>query len=112
MRLLLDESITHRLRHYFPGHHVRTAQYMGWSGRGNGELLALARDEFDVLVTVDHSIPKQQHMTDADIAVIVLYALSNDIEGLRPSVPELLGRMATAARGDIIHVGERSDRRL
>jgi predicted nuclease of predicted toxin-antitoxin system len=108
MKLLLDESVTHRFRHYFPGHDVRTAQYMGWSSKSNGELLALARDEFDILITVDHGIPNQQNITDADVAVMVLYAPSNDVEGLMPLVPQVLERVATAKRGNVIHIGRRS----
>ena len=64
MRLLLDEDIPYPLRHYFPEHDVRTVQYMGWDGKSNGELLALARDEFDALITLDQRIPHQHNITD------------------------------------------------
>ena len=107
MKLLLDEAVAHEFRHYFPGHDARTARYMGWDGKDNGDLLALARDEFDVLITVDQGIPNQQHITDADVAVMVLYAPSNDVEDLRPLVPQLLESLETAKRGDVIHVGRR-----
>ena len=83
---------------------------MGWSSKSNGELLALARDEFDILITVDHGIPNQQYITDADVAVMVLYAPSNDVEDLMPFVPQILERVATAKRGEVIHVGRRSRR--
>ena len=93
MKLLLDESVTWGLRRYLPGHEVRTTQYMGWDSKGNGELLTLARDEFDALITVDQRIPAEQHITNADVAVIVLHGRTNGINDLRALVPELLERL-------------------
>ena len=81
---------------------------MGWDSKGNGELLALARDEFDALITVDQRIPAEQHITDVDLAVIVLHgSRTNGINDLRPLVPQLLESLETAKRGDVIHVGRR-----
>ena len=57
MRVLLDESVPWALRHYLSNHEVRTVKYMGWDGKTNGELLELARGEFDLLITVDQSVP-------------------------------------------------------
>ena len=63
MRLLLDESVPWAFRHYMTGHEARTARYMRWDGKGNGELLALARGEFDVLITVDqeYAVPAEHN---------------------------------------------------
>ena len=38
MRLLLDESVPWVFRHYMTGHEARTARYMRWDGKDNGEL--------------------------------------------------------------------------
>ena len=57
MRVLLDESVPWALGHYLPNYEVRTVKYMGWDGKTNGELLELARGEFDLLITVDQSVP-------------------------------------------------------
>jgi predicted nuclease of predicted toxin-antitoxin system len=51
MRLLLDECVPRKLRSDFEGHDVRTVQEMGWAGKKNGELVRLAADSFDVLIT-------------------------------------------------------------
>lgn len=104
MRLLLDESLPEQLRHLLDEHHVETTGYRGWKSKGNGELLALARDTFDALVTMDGSIPNQQNLTDRDVAVIVLVATSNSLEDLRPLVPELLETLRGIGRGQVAHV--------
>ena len=41
MRILLDECVPRRLRGELPGHDVQTVPELGWSGKKNGELLAL-----------------------------------------------------------------------
>ena len=39
MRILLDENMAPRFRSQFPGHDVRSAQFMGWMQRPNGDLV-------------------------------------------------------------------------
>ena len=104
MKLLLDENMPHDFRHYLPGHDVRTVDYMGWKGKGNGELLALARDEFDALITFDKEMPYQQNITTADVAVIILSAGMNNIDALKALVPELLSRLYFTKRGEVVHI--------
>ena len=104
MRLLFDEGTPWPLRHYLPGHEVWTTQYRGWDGKSNGELIALARDEFDVLITVDQSIPYHQNIDEGDVAVVVLAAKTNDVDDLRPMVPELLDRLRTLKRGEVLRI--------
>ena len=100
MNLLLDENMNPRFRHYLSAEpDVRSARYMGWLGKVNGELLALARDEFDVLITLDQDIEDQQNLTAADVAVIVLKAGTDDINMLRTLVPQILERLLTIERG-------------
>lgn len=104
MRLLFDEGTPWPLRHYLPGHEVFTAKYMGWDGKNNGELLALARDEFDVLVTVDQSMPYQQNLDAGDVGVVVLAAKTNGVDDLRLLVPELLDRLHILKRGEVVRI--------
>lgn len=107
MRLLLDESLPEQLRFLLDEHHVETTGYRGWKSKGNGELLALARDTFDALVTMDRSIPRQQNLTDRDIAVIVLVARSNRLEDLRPLVAQIQESLRGLGRGQVVHVNAR-----
>ena len=104
MRLLLDENMPVHFRRDIPGHDVRTVDYMGWKGKLNGELLALARDEFDALITLDQKIVSQQNLTHADVAVIVLRSGTDDIDDLRAFVPQILERLPTLRRGEVVYI--------
>jgi hypothetical protein len=78
---------------------------MGWAGKANGELLVLAAADFDVFLTSDRNLSYQQNVGAFDIAVIVLLALSNRIDDLRPLVPVVLERLPTAKRRSVTIVG-------
>jgi hypothetical protein len=47
------------LRDELEGHDVRTVAESGWAGVKNGELLRLAAEHFDVLLTVDRNLSKR-----------------------------------------------------
>ncbi|MGH9612599.1 MAG: DUF5615 family PIN-like protein [Bryobacteraceae bacterium] len=85
MRILIDECLPRALKKHLRGHDCRTVQEMGWPGKKNGELLSLAGQEFEVLVTIDQGIEHQQPFSTRDIALVVLDAPSNQIEDLAPS---------------------------
>lgn len=78
MRLLLDECVPARLRRALPEHQVSTVVAEGWSGFKNGQLLALAGQAFDALVTVDKNLPYQQNQGTLPVAVLVLDATSTN----------------------------------
>ncbi len=90
MRILLDESIPRKLGFALPGHHVRTVQFMGWSGLVNGKLLAVAASQFDVLVTGDKNMQYQQNASQLPMSVVVLVAANNKLESFLPLVGKLL----------------------
>jgi hypothetical protein len=105
MRLLLDECVPKRLRLQFPGHDVRTVQQMGWSGKRNGELLALMLAAgFEVFVTVDRNIPFQQNIAASGMAVLILVAPSNRIVDLLPVVPAAQAALTALKPGDVLEV--------
>ena len=71
MRVLLDESTPRRLAASFPdSFDTRTVQQMGWAGRGNGELLRLARLEGG-FVDLGQAEPEKLHQLLA-VRVIAL----------------------------------------
>lgn len=105
MRVLVDECVDWRLSREIVGHEVKTARQMGWSTIRNGELLALAANEFDVFVTVDRNLSFQQNLPAITIAVIVLRAKSNRLSELRSLVPELLASIPAARAGVVTYVG-------
>ena len=63
MKVLLDECVDWRLARDIVGHDVKTARQMGWASIKNGELLALAAEQFDVFVTVDRNLSSQQNLS-------------------------------------------------
>ena len=62
---------------------------MNWLGVRNGQLLALAGQEFDAFVTVDKNIQYQQNLAKLPLAVVVLDARSNDLPVLLELLPKL-----------------------
>ena len=78
---------------------------MGWSGTRNGALLALmAADGFEVLLTVDQGIPHQQNLAAAGIALVVMVAISNELDDLIPLIPEVLTTLTTIQPGDVVEI--------
>ena len=68
MKILLDECVDERLAYDFAGHDVLTVRQMGWKGKQNGELLALAEKQFEAFVTTDRNLSFQQNLTRFRIA--------------------------------------------
>lgn len=107
VKVLLDENLPHQLRRELPGHKVYTVAYMGWSGKTNGQLLALAiAGGFDAMLTKDTSIHYQQSVTQHRIALVVLHATSNDIDDIRPLLPELLRVLPNVRPSQVHDIGQ------
>jgi len=83
---------------------VRTVPEAGWAGKQNGELLRLAEQDFDVILTNDQNIEHQQVISRFDLAFIVLVAPTNDIVDLLPLMPELARTLPTIEPGTIEYV--------
>lgn len=90
MRILLDEDIPRRLAAMLIGHEVSTVQRSGWTGIKNGKLLGLAAAEFDVYLTMDGNLEFQQNLATLPIAVLVVEAVSNQMDHLVPLLPGIL----------------------
>ena len=105
MRLLLDECVPRKFKEALPGHQVSTAREMGWSGKRNGELLALMREHrFEAFVTVDQNVEFQQNGKASGIAVVVLAARTNRLKELRPLAPAVLRKLSTIRPGTLERV--------
>ena len=105
MRILLDESLPRKFGHELAGHEVRTVQQAGWAGLKNGELLRRASGKFNVLITGDQNMEYQQNPANLPMPVVVLIAMNNRIETLRPLVPELLQVLSRIGSGQLVRVG-------
>jgi len=104
MRVLLDECIDRRLADELPGHMVQTVPQMGWAGIKNGVLMGLVEQQFDVFITVDRNLSFQQNLPKFDVAVIVLHALTNRLQDLKPLAPEILSTLEAVQPGTAIVV--------
>jgi predicted nuclease of predicted toxin-antitoxin system len=102
MKLLFDECVPRKVKFLFAdgGHECETVPDAGFSGKENGELLALAEGHFDVLVTIDRNIRYQQNMTGRNIAILIIRAASNDLDDIRPHVPKMLWLANCYGRAD------------
>ena len=104
MKLLLDECVDHRLARELRGHVVTTVPRIGWAGKKNGELLALAEQQFDVLITTDQNLSFQQNLTEFNIAVLILCAPTNRLVDLKPLVSDILAVLPTVKIGQVLNI--------
>jgi predicted nuclease of predicted toxin-antitoxin system len=104
MRVLVDECAPKALKVFLSkhGHECLTVQEAGWSGKENGELLALAETRFDVLVTLDTNLRYQQNLTGRKIAIVVLQASSNRLEHIRQHFPAIASAIEHIKSGEVV----------
>jgi predicted nuclease of predicted toxin-antitoxin system len=74
MKVLIDECAPKALKVALAanGFDCTTVQEAGWSGKENGELLALADASFDVVVTIDRNLRYQQNLSGRRIALLIV----------------------------------------
>lgn len=107
MKLLIDECLPRRVKFLFAeaGHECETVRDAGFSGKENGELLALADKDFDVLVTIDRNIPFQENLAGKRIAILIIRAASSDLDDIRPHVPEAIAALKFIKPQQVVEVG-------
>ncbi len=93
-----------RLGRALVGHYAVSVAKMGWSGLKNGELLAEAQSQFDVLITGDRNLQFQQNVANRTIAVLVLHAPTTDLADTLPLAPRILALLPTLRAGDVVGV--------
>ena len=109
MRILLDENMPPRFRHYFPGLDVRSTQFMGWRGHRNGELLRLGRDLFDVIITQDQTLAIDARPTPEDVGIVILVPDAQGLPALVSLVPQILEVLQTIQLGQVKWVPPEAD---
>jgi predicted nuclease of predicted toxin-antitoxin system len=79
MRILIDECLPGPIKESLTpfGHECRTVREIGFASKKNGELLALADGNWDVLLTNDRNIKYQQNMKGRTISILLQVANSN-----------------------------------
>ncbi len=104
MRVLIDACLPVQLKDHLPFADLKTTRELGWQTKKNGELLALAQHQFDVLVTMDKNIPSQQSLRRFAIALVIVRARSNRLPDLLPLVPQITRMIPLAKKGQAVLV--------
>ena len=105
MRVLIDECIDPRVKLLFDGqiaHQVSTVHEQGWGALEDGPLLAVAQDEFDVLLTIDRGLEYQQNLSKLRMGVVVAHVPKNQLDQYSALLKELVNAIETAQPGRVI----------
>ena len=107
MKVLLDENIDKKLRVKLADHDIscNTVTDVGYRGKKNGELLALIDGIYDVFVTMDKSIRKQQNLAGRRIALLLIRARSNRVKDFLPYLQEIKDNLRKIKPGGFREVG-------
>ena len=107
MKVLIDECLPAALKKNLTvlGHDCETVRQAGFGSKKNGELLALAEREWDVLLTSDRNIKYQQNMTGRRVSVLILCAKTNRMKDLLPFMPACAEALLSVQPGVVIEVG-------
>ncbi|OHE89461.1 MAG: hypothetical protein A3G75_15360 [Verrucomicrobia bacterium RIFCSPLOWO2_12_FULL_64_8] len=98
MRILLDECLPVPMRDCLTGHECTAVSDRGWKGIKNGELLRLAKGQFDLFLTSDQSIRYQQNLSGHRIPILELS--TNDLRRIVAAASLLQSTIETIKPGE------------
>ena len=106
MKILLDESLTRKLKNDFGiNHEVWTVRDKGWLSKKNGELLKLMiNDGFELFVTADQNLQYQQKVEKLPLTIAVLVGSDNRLSTLQNLVPLLFKRINEGGLPNVIEI--------
>ncbi len=107
IKVLFDEDRPRQLRRDLPEFTIRTVQEEGWGSVKNGDLLRRSSERFDVLVTADQRMPKQQNLARFTIGVVVIRVVDTRLPHLQTLLPELRDAIARVQPGTFVVVSDR-----
>ena len=103
MRVLFDHCVPYPLKRFLSGHVVQTAYEEGWASLRNGVLLnAAGIARFDVMITCDQSIKKQQNLEGRKIALIEIN--TNRWNSILPQFDEIIQAVNKATPGSYTEI--------
>jgi hypothetical protein len=89
LKILFDEDVPAKLTRSLPRHEIHTVVSMQWGGIKNGALLVLIeRERFDVFLTGDKNMDKQQRLEGRMIRSGSRVALCPPVYDDAPFVPQ------------------------
>jgi len=73
VKVLFDQNVPRPLVRFLTKHGVTRSAQLGWEELTNSDLIKAAEDsDFDVLVTVDRNLGRQQNLEERRLAIVVL----------------------------------------
>ncbi len=93
-----------RVRAILDQHDVYSTEFMGWRGIENGELLAIAQDQFDVFITLDRNLEYQHDVMRFAIGVVVVRVPANAPAVYLEIAAELHNALEGVGPGQVIRV--------
>ncbi len=100
MKILLDECIPKKAKSLLKEYDVKTVPEMGFNGLKDGPLLSAAeKDKFDVLLTIDKNINKQQNVKKFKVSVVILDVLKSTVRHIEKLIPKFKSQIKTFEKG-------------
>jgi hypothetical protein len=100
LKVLFDEDVPAKLAGSLPGHEIHTVAGLQWGGIANGELLTLIEQErFDVFLTGDKNMDKQQRLGGRLFAVLIMSAINWPV--VRPHIHKISIALDEARPGTV-----------
>jgi predicted nuclease of predicted toxin-antitoxin system len=103
MRILVDECVDPRVKRLFADHQTAAVHEKKWDTLDDGALLAVAHDQFDVLLTIDRSLEFQQNVGKFHIGVVVVHVPKNQIAHYEAIQQALLLAVEEVRPGEVQH---------
>jgi predicted nuclease of predicted toxin-antitoxin system len=101
LKVLFDEDVPGKLARSLPRHEIHTVVSMQWGGIKNGALLTLIeRESFDVFLTGDKNMDKQQRPEGRPFAVLIMSAINWPV--VRPHIQIISTALDEAHPGTLV----------
>jgi hypothetical protein len=104
VRILIDECVHVGVKGAFSGHAVKTVSEMGWRSSKDAPLLMVAQDQFDLLVTIDRNLERQQNLAKLRMGIVVVRVPSNEMAYYEPLFEQLKAAAETVRPRQVIYV--------
>ena len=102
MRVLFDTCVPRPLRKSLPGFDVKTTQEMGWDRLRNGDLIEIAEQGFEALITSDRNLQYQQNLASRKLGVIVLP--TNHLPSVLRLAPKIALALSELSPGKVVEI--------
>jgi hypothetical protein len=100
LKVPFDEDVPGKLARLLPEHEIHTVVSMAWGGVKNGELLALIeRERFEIFLTGDKNMDKQQRLEGRPFAVLILSEINWPV--IRPHIHKISAALESAELGKV-----------